>query len=112
MISEECRKASYEKVNKNTRYLQIREILKNKELTAKEIAVEMCKLKYTDSSERNYSAPRLTELEEIRLVKVVGKRKCQYTGKVVSVYKLIEDIKKWEQIKLDMEVRHEWIYDV
>ena len=107
MISSECRKASYEKINKNTRYLEIRDILKSKELTAKEIAVEMYRLNYTDSPERNYSAPRLTELEEMKLVKVVGKRKCQYTGKMVSVYKLIEDIKKWEQIKLDMEEKYE-----
>ena len=104
MISSECRKASYGFIDKNKRYMQIREILKTgRELTAKEIAVEMFKRKYTDTSERNYSAPRLTELEEYGLVKIVEKKKCQYTGKLVSVYKLIDNVKKWEQIKLDME---------
>lgn len=104
MITDECRRESHEKVNKGRRYLQIREILKNKEMTAKEIAVEMYKRKYVDSPERNYSAPRLTELEmQYRLVQVVGKKTCTYTGKKVSVYKLIEDIPKWEQIRLDLE---------
>lgn len=105
MISDECRRESNETVNKNKRYLQIREILKDgREMSAKEIAVEMHRRGYTDSSERNYSAPRLTELEMIhRLVKIVRKKRCQYTGKSVSVYKLIDNEKKWEQIKLDME---------
>lgn len=102
MISKECRKASYEAIDRNTRYLQIKEVLKNKEMTAKEIAVKMYKKKYTDSPERNYSAPRLTELEEMKLVKVIGKRKCQYSGKLVSVYKLKEDIEKWEQIRMEV----------
>lgn len=104
MISSECRKASYGVIDKNKRYMQIREILKTgRELSAKEIAVEMFKRKYTNTNERNYSAPRLTELEEQGLVKIVGKKKCQYTGKSVSVYKLIDNQKKWEQIRMDME---------
>ena len=104
MITDECRRESHEKVNKAKRYMQIREILKGNKMTAKEIAVEMFKRRYTDSTDRNYSAPRLTELEkEKRLVEIVGKKKCEYTGKMVSVYMLIEDdlsMKEWEQIKL------------
>lgn len=105
MISNECRKDSNESINKNTRYMQIREILKNKELTAKEIAVAMKRKRYTPNDDRNNAAPRLTELEMIfHLVVVVGKKKCQYTNKMVSVYKLVDDIEKWEQIKLNLEV--------
>ncbi|MBQ8298639.1 MAG: hypothetical protein IJX99_02030 [Clostridia bacterium] len=105
MISNECRRDSNESVNKNKRYMQIREILKDgREMSAKEVAVEMYRRGYTDSNERNYSAPRLTELETIhRLVKIVRKKRCQYTGKSVSVYKLIDNKEKWEQIKLNME---------
>lgn len=105
MISNECRKDSNDSINKNTRYMQIREILKNKEMTAKEIAIAMKRKKYTSNDDRNNAAPRLTELEKVfHLVVVVGKKKCQYTNKMVSVYKIVEDIEKWEQIKLNLEV--------
>ncbi len=103
MISDKCRKGSNETVDKARRYSQIREILKaNGRMTAKEIAVEMYKLKYTDSTERNWSAPRLTELKNrYHLVKVVGKKKCKWSGKTVSVYELVDDKEKWEQVKLE-----------
>lgn len=105
MISNDCKKASNESINRSKRYMQIREILKNKEMTAKEIAVAMKRKKYTTSDDRNNAAPRLTELEMIHhLVVIVGKKKCQYTGKTVSVYKLVDDIEKWEQIRLNLEV--------
>lgn len=108
MISNECKKASNESINKNTRYMQIRDVLKNKEMTAKEIAVAMRRKKYTQNADRNNAAPRLTELEMIHhLVVVVGKKKCKYTGKIVSVYKFVEDVEKWEQIKLNLEVQYE-----
>ena len=103
MITNDCRRKSNESVNRIKRYEQIRSILKGKKLTAKEIAVEMHRRGFTDSAERNYSAPRLTELEmRYRLVTVVEKKKCQYTGKVVSVYQLVEDEKKWEQLKMEL----------
>lgn len=102
MITNDCRRSSNEKVDRMKRYMQIKNILKGKTMSAKEIAVEMFNRKYTDSPERNYSAPRLTELElKYRLVNVVGKKKCQYTGKMVSVYQLVEDEKSWEQLKID-----------
>lgn len=56
--------------------------------TAKEIAVELYKLKLIPSTERNYTAPKLTELEKMGLVKVIEKRKCQYTSKIVAVYEI------------------------
>ncbi len=103
MISNECRRESNESVDKVKRYSQIREILKaNGAMTAKEVAVEMYKLGYASSTERNWSAPRLTELEKrYHLVKVTDKKKCKYTGKTVSVYELIDDCTGWEQLKLE-----------
>ena len=56
--------------------------------TAKEIAVELYDLELIPSTERNYTAPRLTELEKIGLVKVIDKRKCEYTGKKVAIYEI------------------------
>ena len=77
-------------------------------MTAKEIAVAMKRKGYTQNDDRNNAAPRLTELEMIHhLVVVVGKKKCKYSNKMVSVYKLVDDIERWEQIKLNLEVQYE-----
>lgn len=88
-ITRETRQLSFEDINKNKRkrYEQILEILKGKEMTAKEVAVEMKNREYTDSADRNYSHPRLKELVDMGYVEVVGKRICEYTSKMVSVYK-------------------------
>lgn len=67
------------------RYIQILNRL-NEPKTAKELAVELFKLGYIPSTERNYTAPRLTELEKMGYVKVLDKKKCDYTGKMVAVY--------------------------
>ena len=64
----------------------------DKPKTAKEIAVELFELGYIPSTERNYVQPRLTELCKKKIVRVVGKKKCNYTGKTVAVY---------ERMKLD-----------
>ena len=55
-------------------------------MSAKEIAVEMLKKGYIPTSERNFTAPRLTELSQIGIVEPYGKKICQYTRKTVSVY--------------------------
>ena len=79
-------------VDKQKRYLQIIEILEGKELTAKEIAVEMFKRGYIPTSERNFAAPRLTELSIKGIVEPIGKVICKYTGKKVAVYQLRNEI--------------------
>ena len=84
----ETRHESHEKVDKRKRYQQITEILEGKELTAKEIAVEMFRRGYIPTTERNFSAPRLTEMSEQGMVEPVGKKICQWTGKKVAVYAL------------------------
>jgi len=84
----ETRAEANEKVDRQLRYSQIREILKDNELTAKEIAVEMYKRGFTPTSERNFASPRLTELLQKGQVEVIGKRVCEYTGATVSVFKL------------------------
>lgn len=87
----ETRTESNETVDKTKRYKQIVEILAGgKEMTAKEIAVEMCQRGYIPTSERNFTAPRLTELSYKGIVEPIGKQKCTYTGKTVAVYKLVE----------------------
>lgn len=106
MISNECKRKSNETVDKVKRYSQIYEILKaNGPMTAKEVAVEMYNLGYVNSTERNWSAPRLTELKfRHHLVEVVGKKLCKWTGKNVSVYGLVDNKEKWEQLKLEVAI--------
>lgn len=86
MITHETRRESNETVDREKRYAQIISILKDKPMTAKEVAVEMCERGLTPNAERNFSAPRLTELARKGIVKTVGKKVCEYTGKKVAVY--------------------------
>lgn len=87
----ECRHDSHEKVDKKKRYRQIIGILKSYKvngLTAKEIAARMCEKGYIPTPERNFSAPRLTEMCEAGIVEPIGKKTCIWTGKKVTVYRL------------------------
>ena len=87
----EARSESHEKVDKKKRYREILEVLEGKEMTAKEIAVEMCKRGYIPTSERNFSSPRLCEMGKKGIVEPVGKKTCSYTGKKVTVWALRVD---------------------
>lgn len=85
----ECRHDSNEQVDRNTRYRQIVEILEEfGDLSAREIASAMCLKGYAPTAERNWSAPRLTEMCEIGMVEQKGKKKCGVTKRSVSVYGL------------------------
>lgn len=74
---------------KQVRYKQILERL-DRPKTAKELAVELYIDQLIPTTERNFTAPRLTELDHMGLVEVIGKKKCQYTGKTVAIYKKSE----------------------
>lgn len=78
-------------VDKEKRYEQICTILKEHPdgLSAKEVAVIMCDKKVTPTNERNFSAPRLTELCQDNKVAVIGKKKCSFTDKMVAIYRLV-----------------------
>ena len=89
----ETRHDSYETVNTRKRYIEILSILKDKKMTAKEIAVEMKKRGYSNTDERNLTAPRLNELMNMRIVECIGKIKCEYSGKMVGVFKMVEGAK-------------------
>lgn len=87
----DTRAESNETVDRKKKYKQIIEILSGgKELTAREVSIEMFNRGYAADSERNNAAPRLTELSKKGLVEPIGKKKCIFTGKSVAVYKLRE----------------------
>lgn len=77
-------------IYKTKRYIQILNRL-NKPKTAKQLAVELFELGFIPSTERNYTAPRLTELEKMGYVKVTSKIKCKYTGKTVAEYEITQN---------------------
>lgn len=85
----DTRAEANESVSRETRYRQILECLReNGNMTAKETAEIMLRKGYIPTSERNFTAPRLTELSKNGVVEPVGKKKCQFTGKTVAIYGL------------------------
>ncbi len=105
-ITHQTRQLSFEdmQLRKKMRYEQILNRLIKGKKTAKEIAVELFELKLIPSAERNYTAPRLTELERMRLVKAKDKKICQYTGKKVAIYEItLEGIKKYKLLNENKE---------
>lgn len=90
-IPYDTRGEANETVDRQKRYCQIIECLKEKpKQTAKELAVMMVEKGFIPFSDRNFTAPRLTEMSQRGKVEAVGKTKCKYTGKMVSVYDLRE----------------------
>lgn len=81
------RRLSHDQVDKRKRYREILEVLGDKELTAKEIAQEMYMRGYIPTNERNFVSPRATEMLIDGRLEVVGKKKCDWTGKTVSIFK-------------------------
>lgn len=91
MITNETRQLSFEdvKVNKQVRYDQILERL-DRPKTAKELAVELYQDGLIPTTERNFTAPRLTEPVKMKKVRAIDKKICQYTGKKVAVYEKVK----------------------
>lgn len=92
-VTVETRHDSNETVNREKRYAQIIQVLKETELeglSAKQIANIMMQKGYIPTDERNYTAPRLTELCKKGIVEPIGKEVCGFTGKKVTLYALRE----------------------
>lgn len=86
----ETRHEAHESVNKEKRYQQILEVLREYgPMTAREVAVRLASKGYVPDAERNFASPRLTEMSQKGLVEPIGKKKCKYTGKTVAVYEVL-----------------------
>lgn len=57
--------------------------------TAKELSMQLFNNGKVFSNERNSVHPRLNELIKEGLVRVVGKKTCQWTDRKVSIYKVV-----------------------
>lgn len=95
-ITFKTRHKSYEDMleHLSERHKQILEILKNKEMTTREIAQELYKRHYTNTSDVNNARPRVTELESLGFVTTDKTKKCNTTNKEVAVYRETTEIEK------------------
>jgi len=93
-ITEETRRQSYQAVllTLTERQENVLRILKQcGGMTAQEIAAELHRRGITPSDERNFAAPRLTELAAIGLVWTAGKKICGKTGRKVAVWSAVRE---------------------
>lgn len=99
-ITAQTRQLSFEDIQDKTkiRYIQILSRL-DEPKTAKELAEELFDLGFTNTTERNTCAPRLTELEKMGYVKAEEKKKCKWSGKMVAVYERTQ--KGYEAINMN-----------
>lgn len=86
----ENRALANESIDRNKRYAQVKEVLKGKKMTFREIAQAMYEKGYTLSPETTYSQPRVSELVQKGEIEPVGRVKSEITGKSVSVFQLRE----------------------
>lgn len=91
-VPHQTRAEANETVDRQKRYNQIIECLTEKpNQTAKEIACSMLAKGYIPYCDRNFTAPRLTELTQKGVVEPVGKKECKWTHKMVAVYNLSKE---------------------
>jgi len=92
-IPKETRRESYGAVLPTVKQRQslILAILKERgPMTAQEVACELHKRGYTPSNERNFAAPRITELKKAGAVEATGKKMCSTSGRSVTVWAACE----------------------
>ena len=92
-ITKQTRKESFERIQLKKKCKLIYEQLGSGEYTARELAIKMHNTKNEEgnrllrTAERQETAPRLTELVELDLVKVIKKKYDEISGCSVAVYK-------------------------
>lgn len=84
----ETRRESYDaiKAKRSDRRNLILEMLGSRQMTASELTEEMLAKGYIKYYDRNFVAPRLTELKDAGIVETVGKRLCKRTNKNVAIW--------------------------
>lgn len=91
-ITYETRKEGHESVidKKKDRHNLILDILGDRQMTVSEIVKAMLDSGVIAYYDRNFVAPRLTELKDAGIVEVVGKRTCIMSGKNVAVWAAVK----------------------
>ena len=94
----ETRQISFEDIRPKrlTKYMQILEIIDNREMTAREIETEMNQKGYSKYFDMNHVRPRLTELVyEYQELTECGIKQDNVTHKNVAVYRKTTESEKW-----------------
>lgn len=87
-ITQETRREAYEAIGpkRQIRRQLLLEILGNREMTVDEIEDELIRIGEIRAYNRNFVAPRLTELRKKGILEVIGKRKSPVSGVRISVW--------------------------
>ena len=110
-ITKQTRKESFERIQLKKKCKLIYEQLGSGEYTARELAIKMHNTKNEEgnrllrTAERQETAPRLTELVELDLVKVIKKKYDEISGCSVAVYKRKWGNKMFKRLKKRIEKR-------
>ena len=97
--TKQTRKESFKKIQLKNKHKLIYEQLGSGEYTARELAIKMYNTIDEDgkrlirTAERQETAPRLTELVDLGIVKVIDKKYDEISGCKVAIYKRIEETK-------------------
>lgn len=92
-ITNETKRNSYESIQPilGPRQLEVYTVLRSYGAvgaTAGELATLMAGFGYFPKPERNFVHPRLNELVELGRVEIVGKRRCNVSGRTCAVYRV------------------------
>ena len=87
-ITQETRREAYEAIGpkRQIRRQLLLEILGDREMTVDEIEDELIRIGEIRAYNRNFVAPRLTELRKKGILEVIGKRKSPISGVRISVW--------------------------
>lgn len=87
IVTWDNRAEANENVPRTLRYAQILDVLGDREMTARQIAMEMWARGMIPTSERNFTAPRLTEMSRDGRVEPCGYTQDEWTHKNVTLYR-------------------------
>jgi predicted ArsR family transcriptional regulator len=107
-IPKETRRESYDKIRRSLTLRQktVLAILRELgDLTAREVADTLCFLRVTPTNERNFAAPRLTELAEKGLIQAVRKKICKKTGRTVTVWSAVKEVSTPPDAQIQFEMK-------
>ena len=96
-ITNETRRESYKKIKPDAllrRNLVMKILNEHGPMTAQGISTILCMRGYTTTPDRNFSSPRLTELQKMGCVRAIEKETCNVSGRKVAVWDLTEKCEK------------------
>jgi hypothetical protein len=92
-IQQECRRESFEKLNVSKRQRQVINVFigdwimgDGMGLTAQEVAENLYNMRLVPDVNRNFAAPRITELLDLGILQSCSKRFCAKTGRNITVW--------------------------